>query len=59
MKKLVLINVQELDLNEMKSIEGGAVPPWLWQAAAATFLYNVVADWDENVAAFKRGLKGE
>lgn len=59
MKNLDLINVQEMDFNEMKNIEGGAVPPWIWQAAVATFLYNVVADWDENVAAFNRGLNGE
>lgn len=59
MENLDLVNVQEMDVNEMKSIEGGAVPPWFWQAAAATFLYNVFADWDENVAAFKRGLNGE
>ncbi len=56
MKKVEKFGVQSLSIEEQISFDGGSgVPPWLWQAAVATFLYNVVADWDENVAAFKRG----
>ncbi|MFE2862312.1 MULTISPECIES: hypothetical protein [Sphingobacterium] len=46
--------VQEMDAKEMEVIDGG----W-WQAALGTFLYNVVADWRQNVAAFERGINGE
>lgn len=56
MKNLNLENlgVQELNSKEMDVIDGG----W-WQAALGTFLYNVVADWRQNVAAFERGINGE
>ena len=51
MKNLENYNVQELDIKEATNIQGG----WFWAAAAATFLYNCVADWEENIKAFKRG----
>lgn len=56
MNKLELksIGVQELDTNEMVNLDGG----WFWPAAAATFLYNIVGDWNENVEAFKEGFNG-
>lgn len=61
MKNLELngLNLQELDTNELLNGEGGGVSPWLWQAAVATFAYNVVEDWKANVAAFKRGNSGK
>jgi hypothetical protein len=52
MKNLVNYNVQELDIKETTNIQGGS---WFWPAAAATFLYNCVADWKDNLKAFKRG----
>jgi len=56
MKNLENYGVQELDIKETANIQGGwAGSGWFWPAAAATFLYNCVADWEENVAAFKRG----
>lgn len=55
MKNLESFGVQELDSIEIIRSNGGSVPPWFWQAAAATFVYNVFADWDENVAAFYKG----
>ncbi len=45
--------LQELKNEELIQISGGY--SWFWQAAAATFLYNVVADWEANVAAFNAG----
>lgn len=57
MKNLENLQLQELSFEEQINTEGGY--SWLWQAAAATFLYNVAADWKENVAAFNRGLNGE
>lgn len=56
MKNLENLQLQELSFEEQINTEGGY--SWLWQAAA-TFLYNVAADWKENVAAFNRGLNGE
>jgi len=55
MKNLENFGVQELSAGEKIKIDGGSVPPWFWQAAAATFIYNVFADWEENVAAFNAG----
>ncbi|KZS42826.1 hypothetical protein AWE51_15775 [Aquimarina aggregata] len=56
MKKVEKSGVQSLSIEEQINVNGGTgVPPWLWQAAVATFLYNVVADWEENVAAFNSG----
>ncbi|MFV0149406.1 hypothetical protein OBJ96_02890 [Empedobacter falsenii] len=57
MKNLESFNIKELGFEEQVNTDGGY--SWLWQAAAATFLYNVAADWKENVAAFNRGLNGE
>lgn len=48
------LNLVELNAQEVKEVDGGK---WFWQAVAATFLYNVFADWDANVAAFNRGMK--
>lgn len=49
-------NVQELNIKEITNIQGGwAGGGWFWPAAAVIFLYNVVADWKENVKAFKEG----
>ena len=59
MKNLESLNLQELSFEEQVNIDGGAVPPYIWQAAVATFLYNVVADWDKNVAAFNKGFNGK
>lgn len=47
----------ELEAKECVIINGGFVPTYIWQAAVGTFVYNVVADWEENVAAFKRGME--
>jgi len=55
MKNLENYGVLEMDAIEIRKIEGGTVPPWIWQAAIATFVYNIAADWDENVKAFNRG----
>jgi hypothetical protein len=46
--------VTPLILSEQKEIDGG-IPPWMWQAAVGTFVYNVFGDWSENVAAFNQG----
>ncbi|TAH00101.1 MAG: hypothetical protein EAZ15_09865 [Sphingobacteriales bacterium] len=60
MKNLELngLNLQELNSKELLDVEGGAYP-WLWQSAVATFAYNVIEDWNANVAAFKRGNSGK
>lgn len=47
-------DVVELNNDELKQNHGGGYG-WFWQAAAATFIYNTVADWKENVAAFEAG----
>jgi len=57
MKNLENYGVKEINSVQIKNINGGGVPPWFWQAAVATFVYNVFADWDENVAAFHEGRK--
>ncbi|MCA4775899.1 hypothetical protein [Empedobacter stercoris] len=48
MKNIESFNLKELGFEEQVSTDGGY--SWLWQEAAATFLYNVAADWKENVA---------
>lgn len=53
MEMLEELEVKELHINEASCLSGGV--NWFWQAAAATFLYNCVADWEENIAAFKSG----
>jgi len=56
MKNLENYGVQEMNIKETTNIQGGyGLSGWFWPAAAATFIYNCVADWEENVAAFKRG----
>ncbi|ADF54704.1 MAG: hypothetical protein CMP12_09870 [Zunongwangia sp.] len=55
MKNLESFGVQSLSTEHSKEINGGY--SWLWQAAVATFAYNVVADWDANVEAFKEGME--
>ena len=55
MRNLENYGVLALGTNEIREIDGGTVPPWIWQAAVATFAYNVFADWGENVEAFNQG----
>ena len=55
MKNLENYGVLEMDIRGQTNLGGGTVPPWIWQASVATFLYNIAADWDENVNAFNRG----
>ena len=55
MKNLQNFGVQELNAKEVKETNGGAIPPWLWQGVAVVFIYNVFADWDENLKAFSAG----
>jgi hypothetical protein len=55
MEKINDLKLVELKLNESQEVVGGY--SWLWQAAAGTFLYNVFADWEENVKAFQAGME--
>ena len=52
---LTNLGVQELNAKEKISVDGGAWYSGFWPAAVATFLYNCLADWEENVAAFNQG----
>jgi hypothetical protein len=48
--------ITELIGKELEEIDGGIpIAPWIWQGLVITFVYNCIGDWDENVAAFKRG----
>lgn len=53
MKNLKNLGVQELNASDNLNTSGGWA--WLVQAAIGTFLYEVVNDWDANVAAFNAG----
>jgi hypothetical protein len=55
MKNLENYGIQEMDAKEIREVDGGTGTSWFWQAAVATFVYNVFADWDDNVAAFHEG----
>ncbi len=53
MKNLENFGVQELNSKEIRETDGGYW--WVLQGAIGTFLYEVVNDWENNVAAFKAG----
>ena len=52
MKNLKKYKVAEISFSSSKSISGGNPILWTLSAMAGGFLYNVAADWDENVQAF-------
>jgi|TARA_B110000240_G_scaffold91686_1_gene104190 hypothetical protein len=51
MKNLENYGVLEMDAKEIRDIDGGN--PYLLGVFVGGFLYNLAADWEENVAAFE------
>lgn len=50
------LGVREMNAKEKISLNGGiSIPKWGWQGALVAFVYNVFADWDENVGVFNQG----
>jgi hypothetical protein len=56
MKQLEMSNfgVLEMEHDEMTSIDGGVIH-WLVAAVVGNFVYQLVGDWEKNVASFKEG----
>ncbi|MBC5837287.1 bacteriocin [Flavobacterium muglaense] len=47
------LNLVELNVQEATEVDGGnPYVGWLLSAAAGSFLYGIVEDWDGNVEAF-------
>ncbi len=47
------LNLIELNTQEGKEVDGGnPYVGWIISAAAGSFLYGIVEDWNGNVAAF-------
>ncbi|WP_439489197.1 bacteriocin [Algoriphagus sp.] len=48
---------KELSLEEMQEVDGGNILGVIALSMAATFMYEVVNDWENNVKAFKEGYE--
>jgi hypothetical protein len=47
------LNLAELNAQELQEVDGGnPYVGWIISAAAGSFLYGIVEDWNGNVAAF-------
>lgn len=53
MKNIENYGVLELKRNEIAKIDGGW---WLLKGLVVRFVYEIGADWDANVAAFKENF---
>jgi len=53
MRNLEIYGVQELNAKEIMQTQGGN---WFLQGLAIRFAYEVVADWEANVAAFNENF---
>jgi len=55
MKNLENYGVLEMNSQEIKETDGGGFWAAIAVGAIGSFLYEVVNDWDANVAAFNQG----